>query len=296
LGRFYERARLSSGGSLDGAPAVLMHPFELAEQEVTLSTRELMGNYLEEARLMGQRTAELHLALNPETEDPDFAAEPFTDFYRQGLYHGMVALANRVFRLLSQQLRLVPQPLQETATMILAHESAVVERFRKLRDTRIRAARIRQHGDYHLGQILCTGNDFVIIDFEGEPARPLGERRMKRSPLRDVAGMLRSFHYASLAARFNLVAGVIVHPGTDEKLKPWSRFWYHWASASFLKGYFATAERAPFIPPDRGELKLLLDVFVLEKAVYELGYELNNRPDWVGIPLDGIADLLAPDT
>jgi maltose alpha-D-glucosyltransferase/alpha-amylase len=147
----------------------------------------------------------------------------------------------------------------------------------------------RIHGDYHLGQVLFTGSDFVIIDFEGEPARPLAERRRKRSPLQDVAGMLRSFHYAAYAP---LLQEGNAEGSSHEAPRRWAQYWQKWVSATFLRTYLEVSGDAIFIPKGREELALLLDVHLLDKAVYELGYELNNRPSWVRIPLDGISQLL----
>jgi maltose alpha-D-glucosyltransferase/alpha-amylase len=132
----------------------------------------------------------------------------------------------------------------------------------------------------------------VIIDFEGEPARPLSERRIKRCALRDVAGMLRSFHYAAYATLFNHRVSVTVRPEDMAALEPWARFWYRWVSAVFLKAYLTEASQVPFLPQGRDELQVLLDAHLLEKAIYELGYELNNRPDWIRIPLRAILDLV----
>ena len=174
--------------------------------------------------------------------------------------------------------------------MVARLESAIVGRFRELLDHKISAMRIRCHGDYHLGQVLFTGKDFVIIDFEGEPARSLTERRQKRSPLRDVAGMIRSFNYAAVAK----LRDRAVRPEDAEQLKPWARFWHLWVSVEFLKGFFQATPEAVFIPKSRAETDLLLNVYLLEKAVYELGYELNNRPDWVSVPVAGILEILQP--
>jgi maltose alpha-D-glucosyltransferase / alpha-amylase len=149
----------------------------------------------------------------------------------------------------------------------------------------------RIHGDYHLGQVLFTGSDFVIIDFEGEPARSLAERRKKRSPLQDVAGMLRSFHYAAYAPLLQN-AEMKTSPEEMQFLGAWAQYWQKWVSATFLKTYLEVAGNAIFIPKVEEELALLLDVYLLDKAIYELGYELNNRPTWVRIPLDGISQLL----
>jgi len=159
---------------------------------------------------------------------------------------------------------------------------------------KITAMRIRHHGDYHLGQVLYTGKDFVIIDFEGEPARPLSERRIKRSPLRDVAGMLRSFHYVTYAAlpAHETYGMASTQSDIRTSLEPWARLWHLWVSTVFLKSYREVASRAPFLPRSSEELQVLLDAYILEKAVYELSYELNSRPDWVHIPLHGIVHIL----
>jgi maltose alpha-D-glucosyltransferase/alpha-amylase len=175
---------------------------------------------------------------------------------------------------------------------VVSREDQIRDRFRPLRGQRIHGLRIRHHGDYHLGQVLYTGKDFMIIDYEGEPARPLSERRLKRSPLRDVAGMLRSFQYASYAALYGQVAGVVPKPESTTSVEGWAAYWNAWVSAVFLKGYLTAAEGSNFLPASRDELRTLLDVYVMDKALYEVGYELNNRPDWVRIPLIGIQKLL----
>ncbi len=150
--------------------------------------------------------------------------------------------------------------------------------------------RIRCHGDYHLGQVLYTGKDFAIIDFEGEPRRPLTERRLKRSPLRDVAGMIRSFDYA---AHFAVArhASTAVDPGQIHLLEQWARFWYVWVTPVFLTSYLNVAKEAPLLPEDQRELATLLNAYLLDKAVYEIGYELDNRPDWLRVPIRGILEL-----
>ena len=152
--------------------------------------------------------------------------------------------------------------------------------------------RIRVHGDFHLGQVLYTGKDFLIIDFEGEPAHSLSSRRIKRSPLRDVAGMRRSFHYASNAPLIGKTGGSVFRPEDAARLEPWARCWNLWVSAAFLTSYFEASAEASFLPRSREELTSLLSVYLLEKSIYELGYELNNRPDWVKLPLRGILELL----
>jgi maltose alpha-D-glucosyltransferase/alpha-amylase len=262
----------------------------LAHTEGDPSPQELIGTYLESARLLGQRTAEMHLAL-AWAKDPAFTPEPFTDHYRQGLYHGFIAQANRSLQLLRNQLSALPESSAALARSVLDQEAEIRERFRPLRAHRITGMRIRHHGDYHLGQVLYTGKDFVIIDFEGEPARALSERRLKRSALRDVAGMMRSFQYAAYAALFGKVAGVVPRPENMAALEQWAGFWTWHVSEAFLRAYLEATAGAAFLPASEQELRILLDVYVMDKALYEISYELNNRPDWVRIPLAGILRL-----
>jgi maltose alpha-D-glucosyltransferase / alpha-amylase len=154
---------------------------------------------------------------------------------------------------------------------------------------------MRTHGDLHLGQLLNTGKDFYIIDFEGEPALSLPERRRKRSALRDVAGMLRSFSYATFAAMRAQMQHGPLGAVDAAPITAWARLWQNWASWAFLKEYVSAAGSAAFMPKTNDELRVLLNTFQMEKAVYELGYELNNRPDWLPVPLNGIEQLLGID-
>jgi maltose alpha-D-glucosyltransferase/alpha-amylase len=188
------------------------------------------------------------------------------------------------------------EPARSEAQALLDLHSEVIKRFRTLLDRRIRAIQVRIHGDYHLGQVLYTGKDFIIIDFEGEPVYSLSERRLKRSPLRDVAGMLRSFSYAAHTALHDQVerngSRGAIRPEDRAVLEPWLQFWYAWVGAAFLKAYLAVAHETPLLPPTREEIAILLDAFLLQKAVYELGYELHHRPDWVRVPMQGIRQLM----
>ena len=183
------------------------------------------------------------------------------------------------------------EDIRPDAAKILQLEGAIFDRFRQVVDKKMTGMRIRCHGDFHLGQVLFTGKDFVIIDFEGEPARPITERRLKRSPLRDVASMLRSFNYAALTKLRNNS----VRPEDAVQLKPWARFWDLWVSVTFLKGYLEATANASFAPKSADEFNLMLNIHMLEKAIYELGYELNNRPGWVDIPIAGILRMVKPE-
>jgi maltose alpha-D-glucosyltransferase/alpha-amylase len=289
LSRFFENALTTKTEGHDG-PVIDKPSLAMIHEELPPLAGELIGTYVESARLLGRRTAELHLALSS-SEEPNFSPEPFTDFYRQSLYHGMLGLTARVFQMLRQRVNSLPEVVVPDARKVLTLEAEIRTRFQAIRDRKVAAMRTRLHGDFHLGQVLYTGKDFVIIDFEGEPARPLSERRIKRSPLRDVAGMLRSFHYASHAALFGKVSGVILRPEDAQALENWARFWNRWVGVAFLREYLDTAGEAPFLPRTLEGLGVLLYTYLLEKAVYEMGYELNNRPDWLRIPLRGVLQL-----
>ncbi len=273
-------------------PIPFRTPLHLGD-EVPQLARETIGPYLASVQLLAQRTAELHATLATAEDVTDFAPEPFTVMYQNSLYHSMRSLTVRNFELLAGQLRDLPEETQDRTREVLGLQKEIIDRFGLLRSRRLYAMRIRCHGDYHLGQVLYTGKDFVIIDFEGEPARPLSERRLKRSPLRDVAGMVRSFDYAAHSA-------VLRHPpstvGQESALilEQWGRFWYVWVSAVFLSSYLAGIKEARLLPEDPDALSILLDAYLLEKAVYEIGYELNNRPAWLAVPLRGILRLLKP--
>jgi maltose alpha-D-glucosyltransferase/alpha-amylase len=176
-----------------------------------------------------------------------------------------------------------------SAPELLECRDALLEQLRNAPALQLTTAKIRVHGDYHLGQVLWSEGDFYILDFEGEPARPLPQRREKQSPLKDVAGMMRSFSYAAQAGLFAHAAS---RPGDPEALARWAHLWETWTTAAFLRGYFSAAANAVFIPQEATQRDELLRLFVLDKALYELNYELNNRPDWLNIPLAGILRLV----
>jgi maltose alpha-D-glucosyltransferase/alpha-amylase len=253
---------------------------------------ELMGDYFDAARLLGQRTAELHIALGSVSDDPSFSPEPFTHEYQGAMCESMHKLTNRVFRLLRSSK--LPQVPSEQVQKLFDLEPEILGRFERLLRREVAASRIRTHGDYHLGQVLRTERDFVIIDFEGEPDRSIQERQKKFSPLRDVSGMLRSFHYAAYFSFISRSVGSNAGPERIAGVETWAQRWYGWASSEFLSSYLQVADGAAFVPQSREELQLLLEAFLLEKAIYELGYELNNRPDWVRVPLTGILQILEP--
>jgi maltose alpha-D-glucosyltransferase/alpha-amylase len=298
IDRFFEDAL-----ALGGEPALPAGSLvEISKLEPPELAHETIGGYLDSARTLGQRTAELHAALFS-IDEPAFAPEPLTLMARRALYQSMRTMTRQVFTTLRRRGETIG------GLPLLEHESDVLERFKPLLAPALVDVRMRVHGDYHLGQVLWTGKDFVIIDFEGEPARTVSERRIKRSPLRDVAGMLRSFHYAayvgllvelggprgsarastgSSSRRESNVDDIAEAPGHER----WARFWYIWSAGSFLRAYLETARAAGFLPGTDHDVSVLLDAHMVEKAAYELRYEANNRPDWVQIPARGILQLL----
>ena len=294
LGRFFERVTARSA-DIKEVPCPGSRLLRMVDEVVPARVNDLIGSYLLSARRLGERTAEFHLAMASNVGNPSFAPEPFTPFYQRSLYQSMRNLTAQTFSLLRKRVGTLPETDRGQGRVVLDMEERILKRFQGILDRKITAMRIRVHGDYHLGQVLFTGKEFVLIDFEGEPARSLAERRIKRSPVRDVAGMLRSFHYASYAPLIGEVGGS-VRSDDVKSLEPWADCWNAWVSAAFLQGYLAAAKEGAFLPRTREELSILLDTFLLEKAIYELGYELNNRPDWVKLPLLGILSLMeAPE-
>jgi len=268
---------------------------ELAGSPIPKLADELLGPFLETVALLGRRTAELHIALASDADPVNFGQEPFTPFYQRSLYQTMRNLAVRTMAMIRQGLPGAREDIRAQSAAVAAREADILRRLHQIVELKIHATRIRCHGDYHLGQVLYTGNDFAIIDFEGEPERSISERRLKSSPFRDVAGMLRSFDYASYSAVADQLAGAAPESDRWGRLEPWMQFWTGWTSAAFLKSYLAAAGSQRFVPQQPEEVQILLNVCLLERALYELRYELRNRPERAGVPMRAILQLL-PDS
>ena len=253
---------------------------------------ETVGAYLALAKLFGQRTAEFHLALASPTGDPNFAPEPFSGAYRRSAYQSMRSTTNRSLRLLEGRKKHLPDEVQEDARKVLGYESQIEERFRSILGRDLAAYRIRCHGDFHLGQVLYTGKDFYVIDFEGEPGRSLSERRAKGSPLRDVAGMLRSFHYAATFSLADSIENGLIRREDRSLLQSWARFWQLLTSAEYLNSYLEVVGESHLLPSSQEDTEFLLNIYTLEKAVFELGFELQNRPELAWIPLQSIVQMM----
>ncbi len=265
-------------------------PTFLTNHAIPSLADEHAGLYLDAAALLGRRTAEMHLALATPTDDAAFAAEPFETEH-------LLADARRIDTQITQTLDALKRGMSnladltaDSAALLLSQRLDLFERARAIATTSPEKAglRTRIHGDYHLGQILRTKADYVILDFEGEPARSLAERRAKQSPLKDVAGMLRSFSYAAYAGLEQFSQR---RPEAAKNSEPWARLWQNAVATAFLGAYKLAIGANPHLIPQPEQAQLLLNAYLLEKSLYELLYELNNRPAWVRIPLAGILAL-----
>ena len=253
----------------------------------------LLGNFVDVLKVLGKRAAEMHRALASRGDIPDFAPEPFTEFYRHSIYHGILGQLNRTFDALRSRVGILDDQARQDAQLILTKETEIRSQLLKLRDQRVGGLRIRQHGDFQLSNLLYTGNDWVITNFEGDVYRSTSERRIKRSALRDIACMLRSLHYVSHAALFGDVPGIIPSREGHPAIEKWARTWYRWMSCTFLKEYLGSASGADFLPVRAAEVRILLGSYLLERALIEIEHELQYRPQWVRIPLHGILEHLA---
>ncbi|WP_345953408.1 maltose alpha-D-glucosyltransferase [Mucilaginibacter sp. PAMB04168] len=243
----------------------------------------------EQVRLLGERTGEMHLALASEQNNPAFKPEEYSLHYQRSLFSGLQSAVRVAFQSLSRNLKKLPDSVRKEAEEVLGMKEEILTILKKIYSRKIDVTKIRIHGDYHLGQVLFTGKDFIILDFEGEPARSYSERRLKYSPLRDVAGMIRSFHYAAFGSLF---LDNQIRPEDIEQLIPHVEQWYHYMSGFFMRSYLDTVKGSSFVPKQVEDLEIMLQTFLLQKAVYELNYELNNRPDWVVVPLRGIKSIV----
>ncbi|MFL5495333.1 MAG: maltose alpha-D-glucosyltransferase [Gemmatimonadales bacterium] len=283
LGRYNERAL-----TLAFPETMPPDPFEDSDEPLSADLDELLGISDDAAATLGRRTAELHLALAKPTDDPAFTPTPTTADDWARLAEGIRHRAREAFNLLKGAIPRLPDELVDQAGRVLSYRGRVWSKLDQLGRLAPGPLRVRIHGDYHLGHVLRMGTDFVIVGFEGDPSRPMEERRGKVSPLRDVAGMLRSFSYAAQVALMNHVAR---RPGDLDRLLPWAGLWERSVAWVFLRAYRRTAGAAAFLPLAPGDFRRLLEAFLVDRALDELRYELDNRPTWVRIPLVGLLGL-----
>jgi maltose alpha-D-glucosyltransferase/alpha-amylase len=314
LGRYYKLAEARPSGS-EVPESDLRSLVELSELSPTPLAREAIGGYLHVAAILGRQTAELHTALAADFVDPAFAPEPLGPDDIEHLRNEVARQEEQALVQLRAALADFDGPTSEAARKLVNDKAGYDVRLDGDAKNRpaysvsedggrppqtdhaaIEALKIRCHGDYHLGQVLWSGHDFLILDFEGEPSRSAAERKAKQSPLKDVAGMLRSYHYAAYAGLFTFTQDRADSAADFAALEPWAELWRQWVSATYLSAYRRTMRGRGIVPDDAVQFAELLDAFMLEKAFYELSYELNNRPTWVRIPLRGIIDLTSDHT
>ncbi len=284
LSRFFEAALARKESDFSG-PDGSHHPLNLRNVELPAEAHEAIGTYLDSAHLLGCRVADLHLALSSDSVDPAFAPEPFSDHYRQAIFHGLLGLSAEAFQLLRQRLKSLPAAVQADAQKVLDRREDIRARARSISERRIYSVRTRIHDDLNLNRVLHTGKDFVFIGFDGPSDHTLTSRRIKRSPLRDVAGMLLSFQYAAQAVFLDQLPGVTRRPEINNSLEFWARYWSDWVSATFLKGYLDTLGQSALIPQNEADLRVLLDHCLLEQTLEQASEELRGRPDWARVPL-----------
>ncbi len=282
-------SRLAKG---DSAPVMEIPLPDALSQDPPPAFVAMTGDYFQSMRVLGRRTAEFHLALAEEKKNIAFKPETSTVGFTEQLVEAVIRQIQDVLPVLAGKTAQLPIEVRKNAERVLNGAPELLERAGEMTGMGEKLGQlIRHHGDYHLGQILRTReNDFILLDFEGEPLRPLAERRRKGSAIKDLAGMLRSFHYAAETA-LATAAAAAGEGGSKEKLKPWSRAWYEWMSSAFIRAYLETAAGAAFLP-SAADMATVLDIYLLEKAFYELKYEMNNRPEWLHIPLAGIVEIL----
>ena len=286
--RYYDEvlSKINTGIVLPQLPALSGDPVQIPS-----FMHELLGGaYLGMIEKLAERTADMHLALASLGNDPAFAPEQFTTLYQRSIYQAMCEQVKRTVILIREVMPTLQAEQQKLCALFLQNQKAILQQFTPIRMEKIDTLKIRIHGDYHLGQVLFTGKDFVIIDFEGEPARPISERKIKRSVFRDISGMLRSFNYAA----FNVLQQnrSVFRPEECLALEPWGDLWSFFVGQHFLDIYFEKTRGSNIVPQEPKQREHLMRAYLMNKAVYELNYELNNRPEWAGIPLRGILKLL----
>jgi maltose alpha-D-glucosyltransferase/alpha-amylase len=284
VGRYYERV-ITKSKNLK-LPKLINKPAIRFEDAPDLIQEFIGRGFYERVVRLGQRTAEMHLALRSNTSNPAFTPESFTSNYQRSLYSSLRKLLRDRFNLLQKSLSKLDPSIQELARKVLALEDKILESFSEVYQTKINAVKTRLHGDYHLGQVLFTGKDFIIIDFEGEPGFSFSERRLKKNTLKDVAGMMRSFHYAAFG---KLLLNENYRDRDLEVLEQAAEQWQHYVSRFYLGAYMEHMGMGTNLSDENDTL---IRTFLIEKAIYELGYELNGRPDWVIVPLRGIYYLV----
>jgi maltose alpha-D-glucosyltransferase/alpha-amylase len=287
LRRFFERIATRNRDTPPprDAPRTLL---EMARADEPPPVRDVIGAYLESVALLGRRTADMHLALASSNDDPAFIPESYSTHDRRSKYQSMRNLVGRTLRLLRAKLDHLTPPVLEPARRLAENQERLLKIVEPMLARRLSGLRIRTHGDYHLEQVLYTGKDFVIIDFHGPPHEPHADRRRKHGAMRDVASMIRSFHYAAFTAQLD--TGLVREEDRDV-IAPWADAWWRWVSAAFLRAYLDATAGAAFLPAPE-DLPLSLETHLLGKALHELRDELERDGGTIIVPLLGVLEIV----
>ncbi|MEM1220972.1 MAG: putative maltokinase, partial [Bacteroidota bacterium] len=284
LDRYYEKV-LTKYRKEEDVPDLVQRD-KIYFDDLPALMQKLIGSVTyERVVLLAKRTADMHIALSQAREDQDFIPERITQHYQRSIYSGHRKLVSDKLNALATRIDSLPGHIAEEARQILDIREDIMTCFSEIYGRKILATKTRIHGDYHLGQVLFNGKDFFIIDFEGEPMHTISERRLKKTPFKDVAGMIRSFHYAAYG---QLALNKNYREEDMKLLEQWAKQWFHYIRLIFLTAYLDRTQGHNFIPEDPVSLKLLLRNYTLEKAIYEVGYEMNARPEWLRIPIRGV--------
>jgi maltose alpha-D-glucosyltransferase/alpha-amylase len=308
LGRFYEEIaatmrnekdlspleRASAGGTPRAALRI-PHWFDAAPDDNLAEKEAYLASLLPTIQLLGKRTAEMHQALVA-GHLPAFCAVPYAKPYQRSVYQAVRLVAGRLEERLERERGNLPEAAADLVDRYLKCQKQLMDRLDNLLFPIKGAMRTRIHGDYHLRQLLFTGNDFVIIDFEGQPNQTINERRIKRSPLRDVATMVRSFDYAAWSVLLGLATSAghshgLVREEDKALLQPWADWWAGCVSRALIQSYVQHMQSSGILP-DQAGCRVMLDFYVLEKDLANIDYELTNRPNWLVIPLRNILRTL----
>ena len=258
----------------------------VAYEELPDDLKTLLGTTApEQARNLGERTAQLHLALAHSSMDKDFVPEEFSLHYQRSLFSSIQSLVRETFESKHKNLNDLPESVRQSVNLVLSHKTHLLDILKQIYSKKLDVLKIRIHGNYNLAQVLFTGKDMAINDFGGDPSKSFSERRLKRSPLRDVASMIRSFQY--IAHEGFLTNNQI--PKEDlESLMPYAALWAHYMNMFFVKAYLDAVEGSAFVPKDKKEFQIMLQTYLFDKSFADLNYELNNRPEYVQVPLNNI--------
>ncbi len=287
---YFEKVVVQPTDAVEEIEPLTQNLFEMQQSLIPELAAVTVGSYLTNVQLLGQRTAELHIALSGDDQNPDFSPVPFSSFYQRSIYQYSRNLTGQVLFRLKKHLRSLPPDVQALGRQVVTRKDYLLTRLEKVLQRKITALRTRCHGNYRLAEVLYTGKDFVILDFEGETYRTLNERRMKRSPLRDVAGMILSFDAAArMALRQELEQGMI-QPENLGKMQQWAKLWSTWVSAAFLNSYLETIEPYKLLPKGKEEAQILLDCYLLEQAIHDVDLHLNNGVGTLEVSLQQVLD------